>query len=153
MVQERTALPCQGHTTRSVAEVGLEFGIFGLQIGGFFPSLTRFPSPFNSKPSGGRLEAFSLVSCSGWASFHSSAGGAQARVLHPLPPAPHLCSLSDRRGRNSRAGGVSDQAGKRTKELHGAGQGGVGGGGDGQEGGKIGGDASPWNMKSRKGKR
>lgn len=45
---------------------------------------------------------------------HPSVAGFQGSVLHLPPPPP-----SDGRGRNSGTGGVSDRAGKRTKEMEG----------------------------------
>lgn len=53
---------------------------------------------------------------------HPSVMGTQGSVLHLPQPPP-----SDGRGRNSDAGGVSDQAGKRTKEARGVWRGWPGG--------------------------
>ena len=96
-MQARTDLPCQGHTTRSVAEVGLEFGILRLHMGGggrgggkrAFPSLTQFPRLLNSKPSGWRLKAFSPCRLLrlGFLPFLSFRGPS---LRSSLPPAPHL---------------------------------------------------------------
>lgn len=88
-------------------------GFSGSKFRGPFPSLTQLPSPPSSKPLAGGLEAVSPGQLL-WPGFHCSAEGSPGYV-----PPVHLCSLSHRRGRNSRAGGVSDQAGKRTKELRG----------------------------------
>ena len=111
-----TNLSCQGHTARSVAEEGVEFGTFRLQIQGTISSLIQLPSPLNSKPADWRPWGLSpQASCSGRASTVQLEGPKAAFSTHPTP---HR-SLSDGRGRNSGTGGVSDEAGKRTKELRG----------------------------------
>ena len=110
-----THLPCQGHTARSVAEVGVNLGFSASKFRGHFPALVSSQAPSVASLRAGDLGVFSLVCCSDWASTVQLEGSKAASFIHPS-----LCrSLSDGRGRNSRAGGVSDQAGKRTKKLRG----------------------------------
>lgn len=128
-VKGGTDLPCQGHTTRSVAEVGLELGIFQTRtsnVGGPSPALASSQAPpITCLLARGLEPSSSGQLCLG---FHPSAAGSQGCVLHtPCPPrqmggagTPGLVEFPTRQEKEQRnwVGGVEGMA-RRVAEVDG----------------------------------
>ena len=82
-----THLPCQGHTAKPVAEVGVDLGFSVSKFRGHFPALISSQAPSVASLRAGDLGVFSLVWCSDWASNVQLEGPKAASFIHPSPGA------------------------------------------------------------------
>lgn len=82
-----THLPCQGHTAKPVAEVGVDLGFSVSKFRGHFPALISSQAPSVASLRAGDLGVFSLVWCSDWASTVQLEGPKAASFIHPSPGA------------------------------------------------------------------